>query len=417
MSAQDLTSNLLPITDETPPDEIGAVVRAWIEATVPSAWREAASGGLPAIREVRSREDYQAWYPIYAASGLVVPRWPREFGGLGVGAGAARAIDIELAPYHLGRLNALGLSLAGPTLLNWGTEAQKQRFLPPIVFDVERWCQFFSEPGAGSDLPSLATRAVRDGDSWVITGQKIWGTWAHEASFGLLLARTDPSVPKREGITMFIVALDAPGLEVRPLRQMTGDADFNEAFLEDVRIGDDARVGPVNEGWKVARTTLSGERNWVSGGGAGVVRIGGRSLDRLVERARELGVNTDPIVRQRLARLLSVERVLQWNASRVNAARRTGRIPGAETSVGKTMSTEHNKAVQEAWINITGTIAHDVNDRDAAGIVYGFLRSRANTIEGGTSEIQRNTLGERVLGLPVEPDAYRNSAWEDVPRS
>ena len=250
-------------------------------------WRDAVEeGGLSALRSVRSRADYEAWYPAFARSGLVVPTWPREYGGLSLGAAAARIIGVELAPLHLGRLNPLGLNLAGPTLLSWGSEEQRDRYLQPIVRNEERWCQFFSEPGAGSDLPSLATRAERDGDEWVVTGQKVWSTWAHDAEFGLILARTDPHAPKRAGITMFIVSLHAPGVEVRPLRQMTGDADFNEAFFEDVRIPDSMRIGAVNEGWKVARSTLSGERQWVGGGEGGGERLGGRSLDRLIARAR-----------------------------------------------------------------------------------------------------------------------------------
>ena len=407
----------LEIDSSTTPDDVSRIVRRWIETTVPPAWRRAAAHGIQALREVRSRADYEAWYPRFASSGLVVPTWPREYGGLAVGAATSRVIAAELAPLHLGRLNPLGLNLAGPTLLAWGTDAQRARYLLPIVRNEERWCQFFSEPGAGSDLPSLATRGERDGDEWVITGQKVWSTWAHEAEFGLLLARTDPQVPKREGITMFIVALRSPGVEVRPLRQMTGDADFNEGFFDGVRVPDDMRIGDVNVGWSVARTTLSGERQWVGGGEGAGERLGGRSLDRLVERLRTAGRTAEPIVRQRLTVLLCAERVIAWTAARARDARSAGRSPGPETSIGKLMSTEHNQRLQEAWIDLTAGVAHEDGDPDAEGVVYGFLRSRANSIEGGTSEIQRNTIGERVLGLPVEPDPFRGLAWEQVPRS
>jgi alkylation response protein AidB-like acyl-CoA dehydrogenase len=205
-----------------------ARVRAWVEQYVPVAWRDAAHrGGAASIRRVRTREAYEEWYPVFGASGLVVPTWPVEYGGLGVSTGLARRIEAELSPYNLGRLNPLGLNLAAPALFAHGTEEQRLRYLPPIVRNEEVWCQLFSEPGAGSDLASLATRAERDGDEWVLTGQKVWTTWAHLADFGVLLARTDPDATKRKGITYFLIDLHQPGVEVRPLRHITGEVDFN----------------------------------------------------------------------------------------------------------------------------------------------------------------------------------------------
>jgi alkylation response protein AidB-like acyl-CoA dehydrogenase len=416
---------LLPIDADVSEDRARAVVRDWAEEHVPAEWRRAAADGGPAaVRRVRSRADYEAWYPTFADAGLVVPTWPREYGGLGVKTRVARAVDAELAPLNLGRLNVLGLNLAGPTLMTWGTDEQKARFLPPIVRNEEVWCQLFSEPGAGSDLASLATRAVRDGDEWVVTGQKVWSTWAHFSHFGMLLARTDPTAQKRRGITYFLVDMHQPGVEVRPLKQITGEADFNEVFLSDARVPDANRVGEEGEGWKVANSTLSGERQMISGpGSGGVDRIGGSSVERLLDVARERGLTSDPVVRQRLAALWSEQQIRRWTNARVRDNARAGRV-GPESSVGKVHSGELNQRTQELAVDLLGmdALAWDpaVVETVEGGLprpVQGFLRSRANTIEGGTSEVNRNVLGERVLGLPREPDPYRESAWENVPRS
>ena len=414
-----MTAARVAIDADTSPDDVRRAVATWLENTVPREWRDAvARGGVVELRRVRPRDVYERWYPAFAASGLVAPTWAPDYGGLGVSNATARIIDDVLAPHHLGRLNPLGLSLAGPTLLSWGSEEQRHRYLPPIVRNEERWCQLFSEPGAGSDLASLAMSAVRDGDEWVLTGQKVWSTWAHESNFALTLARSNPDVPKREGITYFIVPVDARGVAVRPLRQMTGEADFNEVFLDGVRISDAMRIGPVDEGWQVAGATLSGERQMISGTGAGGVdRIGGRSVERLVARVGERG--DDPVARQRVMRLYATERALAWTNARARQARRVGRPPGPESSIGKLLAAELNQAAQEEWLRLCGpaAMARVDEDHDTRAVVHGFLRSRANTIEGGTSEVQRNVIGERVLGLPREPDQFRDAPWRDVPRS
>jgi hypothetical protein len=241
-------------------------VRRWISAELPEAWRRAGEQGGPgAVRLVRTPDEYRAWYPAFARTGLVAAQWPHGYGGLGWDRRLSQAAERTLAPYHLPRLNPLGLNLAAPALFAHGTEEQRLRFLPKIVSGEEIWCQLFSEPGAGSDLASLATRAERDGDHWRITGQKVWTTWAHLADFGVLLARTDPGVPKREGITYFLIDMHQPGVQVRPLRHIGGEVDFNEVFLDGAIVGDAQRVGAVGDGWKVARATLSGERQMVSG--------------------------------------------------------------------------------------------------------------------------------------------------------
>jgi alkylation response protein AidB-like acyl-CoA dehydrogenase len=416
-------SGLLPIDSTSSHDDVVAAVRRFIDEHVPRSWRDAAHRGGPAeIRKVRSRAEYLDWYPVYGASGLVVPNWPREYCGLGLTNRMVRVIETELRPYNLGRLNALGLNLAAPALFAHGTEEQRRRFLPPIVRNEEKWCQMFSEPGAGSDLASLATRAERDGDEWVLTGQKVWTTWALESDFGVILARTDPDSPKRQGITYFLLHLHQPGVEIRPLKQMTGDVgEFNEVFLEGARVPDAQRVGAVGDGWKVANATLSGERQMVSGSGSGGVgRIGGAGIEAAVRSARDSGAWADPTVRQRLMRLYSEDRIRDLTNQRVRATMRAGRSPGPESSIGKVHQGSLNQRLQEAIVDLMGATAlawPATDDGAMPYAVHGFLRSRANTIEGGTTEVNKNILGERVLGLPREPDPWHDRPWREVPRS
>lgn len=400
-------------------------VRAWAHEHVPVAWREAGErGGAAAIRAVRTRQEYAEWYPVFGLSGLVVPTWPAEYGGLGVSVDVARAIDGELAPYNLGRLNPLGLNLCAPALFAHGTDEQRLRFLPPIVRNEERWCQLFSEPGAGSDLASLATRATRDGDEWLVTGQKVWTTWAHESEYAVLLARTDATVSKRKGITYFLLELDQAGVDIRPLRHITGEADFNEVFLDGARVPDAQRVGDVGDGWRVANATLSSERQMVAGAGSGGVdRIGGLGVEHALDLAVKRGRSSEPVLRQRLAALFTEERIRGWTNQRVRAGLAAGRPPGPGSSVGKIHSGEVNQRLQLLATDLLGADAmawaSDADGYDASlpHEVHGMLRSRANTIEGGTSEVNRNIVGERVLGLPREPDPWKDAPWGDVPRS
>nr|MBA2281696.1 acyl-CoA dehydrogenase family protein [Acidimicrobiia bacterium] len=369
---------------------------------------------------VRTRADYEAWYPVFGASGLVAPTWPGAYGGLDARPALARQLEAELAPFNLGRLNPLGLNLAAPALFAHGTEEQRERFLPPIVRNEERWCQLFSEPGAGSDLASLATRAVRDGDEWILDGQKVWTTWAHVSDFGVCLARTDPGAPKRKGLTYFLLDLRQPGVEVRPLRHIGGDIDFNEVFLAGARVPDGQRVGEVGAGWAVAGATLSGERQMVSGSGSGGVdRIGGSGTDRLLR-----GGSDEPVLRQRLVAAHSEERIRAWTNQRVRAGLKAGRSPGPESSIGKVHQGELNQRIQLLAADLLGAgaaaweVGADAAYADSLPYeVVGMLRSRANTIEGGTTEVNKNIVGERVLGLPREPDPWHDSAWKDVPRS
>ena len=290
----DETSGEPRLAECSTPAEAIAAVRTWIAAEIPATWRAAAEReGAAGVRSVRTPEQYRQWYPIFGRSGLAVPRWPVEYGGLGWPRDLAEAAERELQRYHLPRLNPLGLNLAAPALFEYGSHEQQLRFLPPIAHNEEVWCQLFSEPGAGSDLASLSTRAERrgaeddQGGEWVINGQKVWTTWAHLADFGVLLARTDPDAPKRQGITYFLIDMHQPGVEVRPLRHIGGEVDFNEVFLNDAVVPDSRRVGAVGEGWSVARVTLSGERQMVSGSGSGGVdRIGGSGVRRLIRLAQ-----------------------------------------------------------------------------------------------------------------------------------
>jgi alkylation response protein AidB-like acyl-CoA dehydrogenase len=423
--------SLVSVTQDVPVDEVVEAVRSWIARAVPEAWVEAGHrGGPAAVREVRTRAEYEAWYPVFGRSGLVAATWPRAYGGLDLSPDAARRVEHELAPFNLGRLNPLGLNLAAPALFAHGTEEQRLRFLPPIVRNEEAWCQLFSEPGAGSDLASLATKAERDGDDWVITGQKVWTTWAHLSDWAVLLARTDVDVPKRRGLTYFLIDLHQPGVEVRPLRHMGGEVDFNEVFLNAARVPDACRVGEVGAGWKVANSTLSGERQMVSGAGSGGVdRIGGSGVGYLIRSAKRRSAETgaggwdDPVLRDEIIRLYCEERVREWTNLRVRSQARAGRPPGPESSVGKVHQGELNQRIQLAATSVLGLGATawvgEPGDY-AASLPYevrGMLRSRANTIEGGTTEINKNILGERVLGLPREPDPYAALPWREVPRS
>src|SRR5436190_13375282 len=395
---------------ETPVAAAIEEVQAWVDEHVPRKWIDAGRrGGAAAVREVRRRAAYEDWYPVFAASGLVVPTWPVAYGGLDLSPAVARAIDAELRPYHLGRLNPLGLNNTAPALFAYGTEEQRLRFLPPMVRNEEKWCQLFSEPGAGSDLASLACRAVRDGETWIVTGQKVWTTWAHFSDFAVLLARTDPDVPQRQGITYFLVDLHQPGVEVRPLRHIGGEVDFNEVFLDGAIVPDAMRVGEVGEGWKVAGATLSGERQMVAGAGSGGVdRIGGRGIEHVLALARTRGRIDEPVMRDKLVRLYTEERVREWTNRRMRG--------GPASSIGKVHQGALNQQMQ---LTATAVLGMDAIawEGDTPYEVRGMLRSRANTIEGGTTEVNKNIVGERVLGLPREPDPWQGAPWRETPRS
>ena len=418
-----VTNTKVPLSQTSSDDEIRDAVSDWVEANVPETWRAAAPGGRAAIRKVRPRADYEAWYPTFADSGLAVATWPVAYLGLDLSVEQARIVESVLGPFNLGRLNPLGLNSAAPALFAHGTEEQRLRFLPPMVRNDEKWCQLLSEPGAGSDLASLAMRAVRDGDEWVLNGQKVWTTWAHFSDFAVCLVRSDPTLKKRQGLSYFIVDLTWPGVDVRPLRHIGGEVDFNEVFLDEVRVPDSYRIGAAGDGWRVAGSSLAGERQMVSGSGSGGVdRIGGAGVDTLVQRAKALGKTDDPVFRQRLMSVYSEERVRSWTNQRVRATVSAGGTPGPAASIGKVHQGTLNQRIQLLAADLLGVGATAWEHGDSYPEhmpleVKGMLRSRANTIEGGTTEVNKNILGERVLGLPREPDPWADKPWEEIPRS
>jgi alkylation response protein AidB-like acyl-CoA dehydrogenase len=396
-------------------ESIRAAARAWIETHVPAGWLEAAlAGDLGRLHAVRSPEDYRAWYPALGRSGLITAAWPVEHGGLGLDTRGVAVVQAELRRARLTALNVIGVGLAAPTIMQYGTDEQKGRLLPRIADNTDAWCQLFSEPGAGSDLAGLSTRARRtDGGTWVIDGQKVWSSFAHEADLGILLARTDPDVPKHQGITAFALPLHDPGVEVRPLRKISGDLEFNEVFINGVEIGDELRLGEIGAGWEVGRAVLAFERTMLSGAGSGLrERTSGSSIQTLVAAAIEAGAADDPVTADEVVRLYVENQVVSATNQRARALGRRGAAP----ALLKIFSSEHNQRLQAALLDLTGAAVHEVDDQTADRRVFGYLRSRGDTIGGGTSEVQRNNVAERVLGLPKDPFSDRDIPWRDIPR-
>ena len=403
--------------------------RGWLRETLRPGWVEAIDAGdEQAFAEVHAAAEeaghnFASWMRTIGGTGYAAPHWPKEYGGLSADPWALRVVREELGHYRLPTFgpNILGVGLVGPTIVAHGTEAQKQRYLGPILTGEEIWCQLFSEPGSGSDLASLATRAVRDGDDWVVNGQKVWTTLAQLSRFGMLLARTDPDVPKHAGLTYFIVDMWAEGVEIRPLKQMTGSAEFNEVYFSDVRIPDDQRVGEVNDGWRCARTTLMNERLTIAGLTLDITSVMGGSARRDPWQSLLAGVGdgADPALRQRLAQTYIEGEVKEINLFRANLARQAGQEPGPEGSIGKVFNAEYNQRRADLAITAAGMggVAWMPGDRAAQARAEGFLRSRANTIEGGTSEVLRSQIGERILGLPRDPAVDKDLPWKETRRS
>lgn len=339
-----------------------------------------------------------------AAAGYVSPHWPAPW-GLGADAWEQLAIDDEMRKHNVPKpMNPIGIGWAGPTLLVAGTPEQQQRWLPSLLDGSDIWCQLFSEPGAGSDLASLRTTAVRDGDEFVVNGQKVWTTLGHVARWGILLARTrfDDDVADQQSITYFVLDMQTPGIEVRPLVQMTGTHEFNEVFFTDVRIPVENVIGTVDDGWRLAKVTLGNERVSLSGEGALWGR--GPTANDVLDIVRASGGAADPGLRQRLATLYTESRILDLIRMRTLMARLRGLEPGPEASVRKAISDPHGQHVMAMAHELAGTngLLAQWGPRDDPSPMwpYGFLYSTALTIGGGTSEVQRDILGERVLGLP-----------------
>ena len=354
-----------------------------------------------------------------AESGYVAPHWPEPY-GLGADPVHQLIIDDELARAGVKRpSNQIGIGWAAPTIIFAGTQEQKDRYVLPALAAEEIWCQLFSEPGAGSDLAGLSTRAVRDGDEWVVNGQKVWTTGAHYSKFGILIARTDPDAPKHKGITYFICPMDAPGIEIRTIKNIAGADSFNEVFFTDVRIPHANVVGDVNDGWRLAKVTLGNERVSLSTGGV-LWGNGPTALDVIAE-AKKIGI-TDRVLRHRLATIYIEHTVLEIIRMRTLTARLRGTQPGPEASIRKIMADEHGQRVMELARDITGAQAMVIGADDAVvgksitskSWYSGYMFSKALTIGGGTGEVQRNILGERVLRLPAEPDTNHGRPWSQI---
>ncbi len=364
------------------------------------AWLEANDPGLEPAGDEEAFEFRREWQRRLHEAGLAGVSWPKEYGGRGATLIEQAIFNEETARVQAPRVaNVLGLAMGGPTVIAHGTEEQRRRYLQPILSAEEIWCQGFSEPESGSDLASLKTRAVRDGDEWVVTGQKVWTTIAHHAKWCMLVARTDPAAPKHKGLTYFLMDMEQDAVQVRPLRQITGEAEFNELFIEEARIPDGNIIGGEGNGWAVAITTLMHERATLAFSLQVGVHI---ALHELVEKARASrgsdghAASSDPVIRQRLAQLMIEAEVLRLNAYRgLSATMRTG-VPGPEGSLGKWHWSEINQSLTELAMDIEGPRAMLADDT----WTYRFLRARANSIEGGTTEILRNIVAERVLGLP-----------------
>ncbi len=381
------------------------------------------------------------WRGLLADAGWAQPTWPRRWYGRDLSGAAAAVVAEEMAAVGaVGTATGVGMSLVAPTLLAHASDELKDLLLRPILTGENTWCQLFSEPGSGSDLAGLTTRATRDGDEWVVDGQKVWNSGAHKAAYGILLARTDWDAPKHRGISYLVLPMHQDGVEVRPLRQMNGYATFNEVFLSGARTPYDHVVGAQGEGWRVALTTLAHERNVATGRRPRLDRQGGRTVreaqaeaaeyfktyqwypqragraDLVPVRATETGTVTDPLVRQQVAGVASLTRMAKWSGQRAVAARAQGRQPGPEGSLAKLNGSRIARACATAHSAIggaSGMLSGD--DGPVDGLIAEVLISvPAMSIAGGTDEIQHNILGERVLGLPKEPGTDNDQPFRSL---
>jgi len=386
--------------DESP-EEAGfrADARAWLEmaATSEPARSVLTSAGRSDDDWVARAKPWQAYLADHGWAGIT---WPKDSGGRGGLPGEQAIFTEEAARLGLSvNAFAIGIAMAGPTIIAHGTDQQRRRFLPPTLRGDEVWCQLFSEPGAGSDLAGLSTRAVRDGDEWVVSGQKVWTSGAHQSDLGILLTRTDLDQPKHRGITYFLVDMHSPGIEVRPLKQMTGASHFSEVFFTDVRIPHDRILGDVNGGWGVAMTTLANERTMMGGGSSGPV------VADLIELARDLGLADDVVLRQGLAASYARAEIMKYLGFRSRTRANQGLPPGPEASVRKLFAAWDLKHNGELALAVQGASGMLVDDDAPCGGRWqqSFLGAPSIRIAGGSDEIQRNVIGERTLGLPAEP--------------
>ena len=385
-----------------------AVPRTGVAADAPLVWGSGSDSvavfeNLTEEEEELQTTEISAWQRTKFDAGYGAIAWPVEFGGRGLTPAHEAAFRAQEAKFETPGFNELfgvTMGLVAPTIRIFGTPEQQQRFIPSLLRTDLLACQLFSEPGAGSDLASLSCRAERDGEGWRITGQKVWTSGARVAHYGEAICRTDPAAPKHHGMTAFMVPLDAPGVEVRPIQQMTGGSTFNEVFLEDVFVPDDLRLGALGDGWKVALTTLGFERGMSTAGGGGL----GGSFRRLHALARHLGRTSEPVVRQQLAHVYVGERLLSMLGQRARAAMEAGRPPGPEGSVGKLLWTQNMSRTSHMASALLGPrLTADTGEWGTFAWIEHVLGAPGYRIAGGSDEVQRNIIGERVLGLPREP--------------
>ncbi|MFP5070650.1 acyl-CoA dehydrogenase family protein [Pseudonocardia nantongensis] len=394
-------------TENAATQDYRGALRAWLGAHAPDP-----VAGLDPGEHLRRAREFQAALYDAGYSGIT---WPTEVGGQGLGqaeqqvfADEAAAFDLPLYPFMI------GMGMCGPTIVDLGTTEQRERYLRPLLRGDEIWCQLFSEPGAGSDVASLQARAVLDGDRWVVNGQKVWTTNAQFADFGALLARTDADRPKHAGLTMFIVDMHAPGVTVRPLKDMSGRAPFNEVYFDDVEIPAQDVIGEVGRGWQAAVTMLGHER--VSIGGRGKAKSNPLEFARLLELARRTGADRDPGGRERLAELYAHERALELVNARMRQEAAAGRPPGARGSVAKLAGALQLRRAIEVAGELAGAdaVAWDPDDERGTELAIAINAAPSSSIAGGTNEVQHNIIGERILGLPKEPQVDRDVPFREL---
>jgi alkylation response protein AidB-like acyl-CoA dehydrogenase len=360
------------------------------------------------VADVATQKAFQA---ALADAGLAGLTWPKPWGP-GLTPEHQRVFNEEAAGYELPTTAyIIGLGMVIPTMIEFGTDAQRERYVAKALRGEEIWSQMFSEPGAGSDVASLQMRAARDGDEWILNGQKVWTTGAQLSDFGAVIARTSPEKPKHRGITMFIIDFKAPGVEIRPLRQMNGGSGFNEVFFTDVRIPDANRIGDVDDGWRCAVAMLMNERVAIGSGGGGRRNVG---VQPLVELARRRGVLEQPVVRQGIADVYIQTQIMGYIGQRTRAAVKAGKAPGPEGSIGKLAGALLARRASDLGIAIAGAGGQAWEDKRESRWALGVLSAPASRIAGGTDEVQRNIIGERVLGLPKEPQVDRDIPFKEL---
>ncbi len=406
-------------------DTFRTTIRGFLDEHLPPDWQ-----GIGALNADDAHAFAMKWRETLRDNQLLAPTWPTEYGGAGLSAleSVVMAEEFQKAGVPTGGPNdVFGIQMVGNTIIHWGTEEQRKHFLPRIISGEDRWCQGYSEPNAGSDLGNLGCRAELDGDEWIINGQKIWTSAGHLANWIFVLTRTNADEVKHRGITFLLCPMDQPGVEVRPIKMISGESEFNEVFLTDARTARGNVVGEINGGWAVAMTLLGYER----GEAAATNPVAfGTEIDRLFDLAREHGKHTDPLIRQRLAWCYSKVEIMRYIGMRTLTRFLSGEHPGADASIFKLYWSEYHRIVTELAVDILGADALHIEGKfpssafstdapgapnDSGSWIGTFLNARAGTIYAGTSQVQRNIIGEMVLGLPKEPRADRGP-WKDIPK-